>query len=81
MIRKLALAGVAAALLLTGCGTTLPITGTVKSKYIEDFTEYTIVVAADNGDEHHFTIDDDQWRLIAVGSRVVSTELQESIDD
>lgn len=81
MFKKLTVGAVAALLLLTGCTTAPPVTGTVKAKYIEDFTEYTLVVTADNGDEHHFTIEEDQWRAIAVGTKVSSADLQEPADD
>jgi hypothetical protein len=51
------------------------VTGVVEEKYIEDFTEPTLVVKEDGtGEVHHFTVDSEVWRDTRVGSTYVGTQ-------
>jgi hypothetical protein len=72
----------------TACASDDPgINGTIESKYIEDFTEYTLVVKADNGDVHHFQVESSQWYSFApnaqggYGQRINTNQLLAPAED
>jgi hypothetical protein len=63
MKKTLAAVGMALAVILsTSACAQERVQGVLVSKYIEDHTEYTLVVMEDGGDVHHFTVDEAQWR-------------------
>jgi len=75
--------GVAAVLGVGACTTAIPeVTGTIDSKYIEDWSEHTIVLKQDGtGTLYHFEVEDDQWQAVKVGDRFSSTQLQTPTED
>lgn len=83
MTRKGWTVGLGLALVLTmsagACPAAETVTGTVKDKYIEDFTEPTVVVQEADGDVHHFTIEMNEWRRVQVGQQFTNT--QSTTDD
>jgi hypothetical protein len=75
-------ATVALGLSLFGCAEApTPVVGVIEGKYIEDFTEPTIVMKADNGDVHHFTVEWSQYARVQQGQRFSSADLQQPADD
>jgi hypothetical protein len=66
---------------LAACSPAEPVSGTIKGKYVEDFTEPTLVMTGDDGNEHHFTVEWDQYRRVAVGQRFSSADLEQPADD
>jgi len=53
---------VAAGLGLSACTPPPPMEGTITGKYIEDFTEHTVIfVERGTGDVHHFQVELNQW--------------------
>lgn len=77
--RVLALLAVIAA--LAGCTVAKPtVTGTVRDKYIEDFTEYTLVVEESNGTKHHFEVEEETWRQMQPGMPFSQSQQSESDD-
>lgn len=75
-------AALAFALTLGACGEAAePVNGTITGKYIEDFTEPTLVMKGDDGNDHHFTVEWDQYNRIQVNQRFSSADLEQPADD
>lgn len=75
--------GLSSILVVGACAPAIPeVTGTISDKYIEDWTEYTIVLKQDGtGTLYHFEVEDDQWQAVKVGDRFSSTQLQTPSED
>jgi hypothetical protein len=74
--------GLVVALSTSACGADAPpITGKITEKYIEDFTENTIVLTDAEGTNWHFAVEADQWNSVKVGDAFSTDQLDQPADD
>ncbi len=66
-IQKLAIAA-ALVLSLMACAP-VTVSGKVVDKYIENLTEYTLVIEDAKGIKHHMDVEQDDWNSVQVGQQ------------
>lgn len=83
MRKMLVSLGIVAALLGAGACTQaepVVVSGTITDKYIEDFTEFQLVMKEANGTVHHFEVTGEEWRAAVVGMPYSNQQVAEVED-